>query len=376
MIENLFGGGGGGTVDTVVAGTGISVNSTDPANPIITNTSLNTDEVAKVSSNDTTAGYLNGKLVAGSGITLTENNNGGNETLSITLGSHTHAASDITSGVIATARLGSGTASATTFLAGDQSYKTPPYPVTSVAGKTGAVTLTNTDVGAAATSHTHAASDITSGVIATARLGSGTADATTYLAGDQTYKAAVTSVNGSTGAVTVAAGDTTYTVTTADVENTTTKTKIASFTVPANTWSDGQTVELTLWTNSLNNSGTSNLTLVMETQGTGMTTRTSAIGYIGIISTVRAGQNILRWTRYGTSVVQNHWNTGNLDSLFYMGVTNPFSSSFANHYSSSTSVNFATNITLDVYATLGTANAAYYVRVEAARAVKYNGGNV
>lgn len=85
MIENLFGGGGGGggTVDTVVAGTGISVNSTDPANPIITNTSLNTDETAKVSANDTTAGYLNGKLVAGSGISLTENNNGGNETLTV-----------------------------------------------------------------------------------------------------------------------------------------------------------------------------------------------------------------------------------------------------------------------------------------------------
>ena len=42
-----------------------------------------TDELAKVSSNDTTAGYLNGKLVAGSGISLTENNNGGNETFTI-----------------------------------------------------------------------------------------------------------------------------------------------------------------------------------------------------------------------------------------------------------------------------------------------------
>ena len=36
---------------------------------------------------------------------------------------HTHAASDITSGTMATDRLGSGTASASTFLAGDQSYK-------------------------------------------------------------------------------------------------------------------------------------------------------------------------------------------------------------------------------------------------------------
>jgi len=84
MIENLLGGGGGGgTVDTIQAGTGISVDSTNPASPIITNTSLNTDQTAKVSSNDTTAGFLNGKLVAGTGITFTENNNGANETLTI-----------------------------------------------------------------------------------------------------------------------------------------------------------------------------------------------------------------------------------------------------------------------------------------------------
>jgi hypothetical protein len=37
----------------------------------------------KVSSNDTTAGYLNGKLVAGAGIQLQENNDGGNETLTV-----------------------------------------------------------------------------------------------------------------------------------------------------------------------------------------------------------------------------------------------------------------------------------------------------
>ena len=45
--------------------------------------SADTDSLVKVSSNDTTAGFLNGKLVAGTAITFVENNNGGNETLTI-----------------------------------------------------------------------------------------------------------------------------------------------------------------------------------------------------------------------------------------------------------------------------------------------------
>lgn len=42
-----------------------------------------TDELARVSANDTTSGYLNGKLVAGTNIVFTENNDGANETLTI-----------------------------------------------------------------------------------------------------------------------------------------------------------------------------------------------------------------------------------------------------------------------------------------------------
>lgn len=43
-------------------------------------------EKSKVSANDSTSGYLNGKLVAGTGITFTENSDGGNETLTIANG--------------------------------------------------------------------------------------------------------------------------------------------------------------------------------------------------------------------------------------------------------------------------------------------------
>ena len=45
--------------------------------------SADTDSLVKVSSNDTTAGFLNGKLLAGSNITFTEGSDGGNETLTI-----------------------------------------------------------------------------------------------------------------------------------------------------------------------------------------------------------------------------------------------------------------------------------------------------
>jgi hypothetical protein len=107
---------------------------------------------------------------------------------------HVHAAADITSGVMATARLGTGTPSAANYLRGDGAWTAAPTDlVTSVFGRTGAVTALASDytpafIGAAAAVHTHAAADITSGVMAVARLGTGTPSASNYLRGDGSWQ--------------------------------------------------------------------------------------------------------------------------------------------------------------------------------------------
>lgn len=98
--------------------------------------------------------------------------------------SHTHTAGDTTSGAFAAARLGSGTPSATTLLWGDGAW----------------AALAATDLPAHASRHNDGgadeialnASQITAGTVATARLGSGTANSTTALFGDQTYKTTIT----------------------------------------------------------------------------------------------------------------------------------------------------------------------------------------
>jgi len=76
---------------TVTGGTGINTAIVGDVLTITATGGAGSDELSKVSVNDTTPGFLNGKLVSGTGITLTENNDGANETLTIAYDS---AASD------------------------------------------------------------------------------------------------------------------------------------------------------------------------------------------------------------------------------------------------------------------------------------------
>jgi hypothetical protein len=104
--------------------------------------------------------------------------NGNFTAINTELGSHTHDASAITSGVFSAARLASGTPTTSSFLRGDSVWAAVTW--NDVSGKPTTFPPST---------HVHAAADITAGVLAPARLGSGAASASTFLRGDQQWAA-------------------------------------------------------------------------------------------------------------------------------------------------------------------------------------------
>lgn len=121
--------------------------------------------------------------------------------------SHGHPASAITSGLLAPERMGAGTASTTTWLRGDLSWASLPAPVASTTAFTPAgnisasnvqAALVELDLEKAAVGHFHNAGVINAGVLNVARLGNGTASASTWLRGDGAWSALPTPTAGAT----------------------------------------------------------------------------------------------------------------------------------------------------------------------------------
>ena len=90
--------------DTITIPAGATITNNGTANGF---GSADTEKV-KVSTNDTTAGFLNGKLVAGTNISLTEGNDGGNETLTAAL-TGTIATAQIADDAVTLAKMAPGT---------------------------------------------------------------------------------------------------------------------------------------------------------------------------------------------------------------------------------------------------------------------------
>jgi hypothetical protein len=228
--------------------------------------------------------------------------------------------------------------------------------------------------GVALASHTHDAANITSGTIATARLGTGTANSATYLAGDQTYKAAVTSVNGSTGAVTVAAGDTTYALTIQDAENTNSQRNLVSFTVPANTIANGEIVRIDIYYESYNMSGVQyNFTTSTVIGGSILTSNVASIaggtnGRYGIAHFffIRQGSQLGTISSFSNDAYRAQEFA---NPTMFAGGSNVYDTRFFTYLSP----NFTTSLTFAVTGQWSTANASAYVRVLNARAYKLAG---
>jgi len=99
------------------------------------------DNKMKVSSNDTTPGFLNGKLVAGTGVAFTEGSDGGNETLTISSGAGAPTITSIAPDVIPN--------TATDIVITGTNYVTTPN--VELIASTGVITQANTIVRNSAT---------------------------------------------------------------------------------------------------------------------------------------------------------------------------------------------------------------------------------
>lgn len=135
------------------------------------------------------------------------------------------------------------TAEGTATVTGLHTFDRDPSAPFAVSASSAVVTNLDADKldGQEGTYYTNA-SNIASGTVPTARLGSGSASSSTYLRGDQTW-----------GAITPISLD--RDVSQADVTNTAAETTVYTYTVPGGTLSTNKMLRITLIGDSLNNTG-------------------------------------------------------------------------------------------------------------------------
>jgi hypothetical protein len=189
------------------------------------------------------------------------------------------------------------------------------------------------------------ATNITSGTMATARLGSGTASSATYLRGDQSWAAL-------SGSPIVG-----YTATTAAVSNTTSKSPVVTIgQIGANDWDDGDILTIHLAVLGRNYSGAERtLTWEVDVEGNTQThvkawENISAIGYMWWdINLIRAGAEIF-WFFTNDQVGRSGMNPGSGSALRIA------------------SVDFTAAIDVVVNITFPAADAALYITPQSANA--------
>jgi hypothetical protein len=175
----------------------------------------------------------------------------------------------------------------------------------------------------------------------------------------------VKSTNGTENSIGGAPGDTTYTVTVADCENTTTKTNIVTFTVPANSWLDGEAIWIEIDYEYLNNTGATRA-VTSWLSATGITEQRGDVNFF-VDANVNRGIAFYKFVRLGTSALTGNINFAHVQRINY-GI-NPNSP-----YIIDTSVDYTTNITFNLALQFPVANASLYVRPLLVRAYKKSAG--
>jgi hypothetical protein len=194
------GGGGGGAVDSVNGQTGVVVLDADDIADGTTNHAFTAADDTKL------AGIATGATANSSDATLLARANHTGSQLAATISDfNTAADARVVAGITGKADTGHTHTAANVTDFNAAALAAVPAASETVVGKvelaTNAETTTGTDTTRAvhpagvkavadtkaALSHTHAAADIASGTVATARLGSGSASGTTFLRGDQTW---------------------------------------------------------------------------------------------------------------------------------------------------------------------------------------------